>query len=85
MIIAFATGNWDDRVPPDTGLTRFLDDGGNEIDANTVERLIRRIALNRKNVVFAGSEDGAESWAVLTADQAPARLLSCLHHRLRPG
>lgn len=28
-----------------TGLSRFLDDGGIEIDSNTVERSIRQLAL----------------------------------------
>lgn len=46
------------------GLSRFLDDGRIEIDSNTAERSIRPIALNRKNALFAGSDDGAEHWAV---------------------
>ncbi len=49
------------------GLTRFLDDRRIEIDSNTVERSIRPIALNRKNVLFAGSDGGAEDWAVIAA------------------
>ena len=40
------------------GLTRFLDDGRIEIDSNVVERSIRPIALNRKNALFAGSDEG---------------------------
>ena len=47
------------------GLTRFLDDGRIEIDNNTVERSIRPIALNRKNALFAGSDGGADHWAVI--------------------
>ena len=47
------------------GLNRFLDDGRIEIDNNTVERSIRPLALTRKNSLFAGSEGGAEHWAVL--------------------
>jgi transposase len=47
------------------GLTRFLDDGRIEIDSNVVERSIRPIALNRKNALFAGSDGGAEHWAVI--------------------
>lgn len=46
------------------GLTRFIDDGRLEIDNNTVERAIRPIALNRKNALFAGSDEGAASWGV---------------------
>ena len=49
------------------GLTRFLDDGRIEIDSNTVERSIRPLALTRKNALFAGSDGGAESWAVIAS------------------
>lgn len=31
----------------------------------TVERSIRPIALNRKNALFAGTDGGAEHWAVV--------------------
>ena len=37
----------------------FLDDGRVEIDSNVVERTIRPIALNRKNALFAGSDQAA--------------------------
>jgi transposase len=47
------------------GLTRFLDDGRLELDNNTVERAIRPIALNRKNKLFAGGDEGGETWAIL--------------------
>jgi transposase len=47
------------------GLTRFLDDGRIELDSNTVERTIRPLALNRKNSLFAGSDDGGDHWAVI--------------------
>ncbi|RUT96441.1 transposase, partial [Mesorhizobium sp. USDA-HM6] len=49
------------------GLSRFLDDGRIELDSNTVERSIRPIALNRKNALFAGSDGGAEHWAVIAS------------------
>ena len=49
------------------GPTRFLDDGRVEIDSNAVERSIRPIALNRKNALFAGSDGGAEHWAVIAS------------------
>ena len=45
----------------------FLDDGRVEIDNNTVERAIRPLALNRKNALFAGSDGGAEHWAVIAS------------------
>jgi hypothetical protein len=49
------------------GLSRFLDDGRIEIDSNTVERSIRGITLNRKNALFAGSDEGAENWACIAS------------------
>ncbi len=45
------------------GLVRFLDDGRIEIDTNSVERAMRPIALNRRNALFAGCDEGAEAWA----------------------
>jgi transposase len=58
--IRYALSRWD-------GLTRFIDDGRVEIDSNIVERAIRPIALNRKNALFAGSDGGAENWAVVAS------------------
>jgi hypothetical protein len=58
--IRYTLSRWD-------GLTRFLDDGRIEIDSNVVERSIRPIALNRKNALFAGSDGGAEHWAVVAS------------------
>lgn len=49
------------------GLIRFLDDGRIEIDSNTVERSIRPIALNRKNALFAGSDEGGTNWAIIAS------------------
>ena len=49
------------------GLTLFLDDGRVELDTNVVERSIRPIALNRKNALFAGSDGGAQHWAVIAS------------------
>jgi transposase len=46
-----------------SGLRLFLDDGRIEIDTNVVERAIRPIALNRKNALFAGSDQGASTGA----------------------
>jgi transposase len=56
------------------GLTRFLDDGRLEIDTNTIERNMRPIALGRRNSLFAGSEGGAETWAILASLINTARL-----------
>jgi hypothetical protein len=76
------------RIPPRGGvadairyaLTRwsalcvFIDDGRIELDNNTVERAIRPIALGRKNHLFAGSDGGAERWAVVASLLATAKL-----------
>ena len=58
--IRYALTRWE-------GLTLFVDDGRIEIDSNVVERAIRPIALNRKNALFAGSDGGAENWAILAS------------------
>lgn len=44
------------------GLQTFLNDGRVEIDSNCVENLIRPIALNRKNALFAGHDEGGVAW-----------------------
>ena len=35
------------------------------MDSNTIERSIRPLALNRKNALFAGSDEGGDNWAVI--------------------
>jgi transposase len=49
------------------GLKRFLDDGRIEIDSNVVERSIRPLALNRKNALFAGHDEGAKNWGMIAS------------------
>lgn len=53
--LAYIARHWD-------GLQLFLADGRVEIDSNAVENLIRPIALNRKNALFAGHDEGGENW-----------------------
>lgn len=43
---------------------RLLKDGSFEIDNNAIERMMRPIAIGRKNYLFAGSHDGARTAAV---------------------
>jgi len=45
----------------------MADTHGDAVDLNVVERSIRPIALNRKNALFAGSDAGAEHWAVIAS------------------
>lgn len=60
-------------------LTRYLDDGRLEIDNSEVERLIRLVALGRKNYLFAGSDAGAERAAI-----AYTVLGTCALHGIDP-
>ena len=53
--LAYIHRHWD-------GLQTFLQDGRVEIDSNSVENLIRPIALNRKNALFAGHDEGGKAW-----------------------
>ena len=70
--IGYAQKRW-------TALTRYLDDGRLEIDNGEVERLIRIVALGRKNYLFAGADAGAERAAV-----AYSVLATCTLHELDP-
>lgn len=56
--IRYALTRWD-------GLIRFIDDGRIDLDNNAVERAIRPLAINRKNALFAGSDEGGDNWAVI--------------------
>jgi len=53
--LAYIHNHWD-------GLQTFLTDGRVEIDSNAVENLVRPIALNRKNALFAGHDEGGRTW-----------------------
>ena len=57
-----------------TALTRFLDDGRIDLDTNPVERAIRPVALGRKNALFAGSDGGADRWAIVASLIETAKL-----------
>jgi hypothetical protein len=65
--IAYALNRWD-------GFTLFLEDGRIELDTNVLERAIRPIALTRKNALFAGSDRGAEHWAIASSIIETCRL-----------
>ena len=65
--IRYGFNHWD-------GLVRFLDDGRIEMDTNSVERAMRTIALDRKNSLFAGHDEGAVNWACLTSLIETAKL-----------
>jgi len=56
--MGYSSRQWD-------ALTRFIDDGAVEIDNGLSERVIRTVAIGRKNYMFAGSDAGAERAAIL--------------------
>jgi transposase len=45
------------------GLILFPEDGRIEMDSNLIENRIRPLTLGRKNALFAGHDEGAQSWA----------------------
>ena len=53
--LSYIARHWD-------GLRVFLGDGRVEIDSNAVENSIRPLALNRKNALFAGHDEGGIAW-----------------------
>jgi transposase len=55
-------------------LERFVEDGDLEIDNNAAERALRRVAIGRKNWLFAGSDAGGERAAALFSLVASCRL-----------
>ena len=55
-------------------LCLFLDDSRVDLDNNPVERAIRPIALGRKNHLFAGSDGGADRWAIVCSLIETAKL-----------
>ena len=52
-----------------------------KIDSNVVERTIRPLALTRKNALFAGSDAGAEHWAVIASLIATCKLIDVEPYR----
>jgi transposase len=65
--LAYLANHWE-------GLCVYLDDGRAEMDNNSVENLIRPLALNRKNSLFAGHDEGAQNWARLASLVATCKL-----------
>jgi transposase len=58
--LTYIANHWD-------GLQHFLTDGRVEIDSNAVENTIRPIALNRKNALFAGHDEGGKNWGLFAS------------------
>src|SRR3954469_2019145 len=58
VAVGYALGNW-------AALTRYTDAGFLAIDNNASERALRAVTVGRKNYLFAGSDAGGKSAAVL--------------------
>lgn len=65
--------------PAPPALTRYVDDGHLEISNNAAERAIRPLALGRKNWLFAGSDNGGRTAAVLFS-----LIATCQRHKVEP-
>lgn len=70
--IGYVRNQWD-------ALGRFVEDARLKLDNNIAERQLRRVAVGRKNWLFAGSEDGAERACVLYS-----LLATCKLHGVNP-
>jgi transposase len=55
------------------GFTRFLEDGRVPLDTNLIERLLRPVAVGRKNFLFFGSQNGGRTAATLYSIVQSAR------------
>lgn len=58
--IRYALNRWNTLI-------RFLDDGRIDLDTDSIECAIRPVALGHNNSLFAGSDGGADRWAVLAS------------------
>jgi transposase len=65
--VTYAQNQWD-------ALLNYLEDGILSIDNNLAERVIKMVALGRKNWLFAGSDVGAKRAAVLYSLVASCKL-----------
>jgi transposase len=66
--IGYATNHW-------AALSRYLEAGYLPIDNNAVERGLRAVAIGRKNWLFAGSDRGGRTAAVLISLTATCKAL----------
>jgi transposase len=70
--IGYTLNNW-------AALNRYLEDGDLEIDNNRAERALRGIAIGRKNWLFAGSDRGGRTAAILSS-----LIATCKDHHVDP-
>lgn len=72
LAIAYTLNRWKE-------LTHFLEDGAVPIHNNLAEQQMKRIALLRKNALFAGSPRGGETAAILSTITS-----TCRRHQINP-
>jgi hypothetical protein len=65
--VSYARGQW-------IALNRYIDDGDLDIDNNLAERVLRIVAIGRRNWLFAGSDAGAERAAIIYSLIASCKL-----------
>lgn len=70
--LGYALNHWE-------ALTRYITKGCLQIDNNWAEREMKRIAIGRKNWLFAGSDQGGETAAILFS-----LISSCQRHGIDP-
>jgi len=70
--IGYARAQW-------VALSRYLEEGILDIDNNAAERALRRVAVGRKNWLFAGSDEGGDRAAIVYSLVA-----SCARLKINP-
>ena len=65
--VSYARGQW-------IALNRYAEDGDLDIDNNLAERVLRIVAIGRKNWLFAGSDADAERAAIIYSLIASCKL-----------
>ena len=74
MAILDAAGRASPYPRGSSALARYLEDGRLSIDNNLAERLLRGIALTRKNFLFLGSDAGGDRAAIIYTVAETAKL-----------
>lgn len=64
--IGYVLPRWD-------GLIRYCENGALSIDNNLSERMVRPVAIGRKNYLFLGSDNGGKAAAILYSVMASAK------------
>ena len=72
IAIGYSLSNWD-------ALVRYTEHGGLPIDNNPAEQAIKNFVIGRKNWLFAGSDKGGQTAAILTS-----LTVSCKRNKINP-